>query len=382
MKSLYNREGFYSSIVREIRNLINENVLFTNEEGVVVASTDMSRIKQFHEGAYIAIKQKKKIIMTEEHTKKLQGVQKGVVIPIIIEEQPIGVIGITGDPTVVSPFAVLVQKVTELFVQDLMEQTNRERQARELEFFVFDWLNAKQVTESLVERSSFFSINMEQFVQVIIIKTNYSRLQLTYENIKQLKFLWGKENETLFIRWGQDKLLILTSLLEKKRLKQKLQQFKKDIYFNLKTEVLIGIGQITSYDQLYLSLEQAERACQVATKEQGIVFEDELKFDLLLHELSNETKEAFVMRTIAPLKQDTVLLETLGCWFENNMLKQETANRLHIHKNTLQYRLKRVEEITKLNVNHLQDLMLLYIGYRILKDGKALDKKRKNKAAI
>jgi carbohydrate diacid regulator len=129
---------------------------------------------------------------------------------------------------------------------------------------------------------------------------------------------------------------------------------------------LIGVGQPTSYDRLYKSLQQAEKASSVKSCKSKIVFEDELRLDLLMNDVKNETKELFVERTIAPIMKDEILFETLKVWIENNMSNQKASEQLYIHKNTIQYRLKKIEELTNLKLNQLHDLVLLYVGYRLI----------------
>src|SRR5699024_2098036 len=98
MKRLFQTNHIFSLLVWEIQKLINEDVIVTNEYGKIVASTDESRLNKFHEGALLAIKQRKQLMMTKEHTLNLAGVKKGILLPIIIDQQPIGVLGITGTP--------------------------------------------------------------------------------------------------------------------------------------------------------------------------------------------------------------------------------------------------------------------------------------------
>lgn len=56
------------------------------------------------------------------------------------------------------------------------------------------------------------------------------------------------------------------------------------------------------------------------------------------------------------------LLKTLKIYFQNNCSLTETASSLFIHKNTLIYRLKKVEELTGYNFKNFQDRVVLYIS--------------------
>src|SRR5690625_3576615 len=118
MQPLFKTDNLFASLVEEITAYIDEQVIITNEYGVIVASTDQSRIGNYHEGAYLAIKKQKKMVMTEEMARKLKGVRKGMVLPIIIENKPIGVLGITGDPVKVEPYGRIVQRMSELFINE------------------------------------------------------------------------------------------------------------------------------------------------------------------------------------------------------------------------------------------------------------------------
>ncbi|MDY0394375.1 sugar diacid recognition domain-containing protein [Virgibacillus halophilus] len=55
--ALYNRNVF-TSLVEELSRLIDGEVIITNEQGMIVASTDRDRLGAFHEGAQLAMQKK------------------------------------------------------------------------------------------------------------------------------------------------------------------------------------------------------------------------------------------------------------------------------------------------------------------------------------
>ena len=57
-----------------------------------------------------------------------------------------------------------------------------------------------------------------------------------------------------------------------------------------------------------------------------------------------------------------VLRSTLRHYFSRNCDQTQTAAELHIHVNTLRYRLQRIEAITGFKINQLTDALQLYIG--------------------
>lgn len=55
------------------------------------------------------------------------------------------------------------------------------------------------------------------------------------------------------------------------------------------------------------------------------------------------------------------LLSTLEIYIQKNGNGKETAEFLHIHPNTMSYRLKKIIEITQINLDHFHERMMIYI---------------------
>ncbi|GEL78575.1 CdaR family transcriptional regulator [Tenuibacillus multivorans] len=354
------------NIVWEVQKLINEDVILTNEIGIIVASTDSTRLNDFHEGAKNAMESQQNMIMTEELTHVLQGVREGIVLPIIVHGNALAVLGITGDPNVIEPYAMLVRKVTELVVQDSVNKMDEESHAREREFFVFDWLHANEVSDYIIDRSQFYNINIYNYERVVVFKVENSTFQFSYRDIKMLKAMWDQHKEGLFIRWGQNRLLLLLEQYERTELENKLKRFRLELNERFKVDVAIGVGLPARYETLKQSLDQAERACEVATRYNRVVFDNDLRFELLQQSLDANVKQEFIKRTINPLKGEHELVETIHQWFKHDLSIQKTSDTMFIHKNTLNYRLKKIEELTGLDVKQIHHLVLLYTGYRFL----------------
>ena len=66
--------------------------------------------------------------------------------------------------------------------------------------------------------------------------------------------------------------------------------------------------------------------------------------------------------------EDKELFETFITYFDMNGERNKTAEKLHIHRNTLSYRLKKIEELTSLKFEEYTDLfqyLSSYIGYKL-----------------
>jgi carbohydrate diacid regulator len=69
-----------------------------------------------------------------------------------------------------------------------------------------------------------------------------------------------------------------------------------------------------------------------------------------------------IARLRAHDKAKEMLRRTLDAWFAHNENSAATANALHIHRNTLDYRLRRVGEVTGLDLARIEDRLLLYVS--------------------
>jgi carbohydrate diacid regulator len=92
---------------------------------------------------------------------------------------------------------------------------------------------------------------------------------------------------------------------------------------------------------------------------------------VLLDSLRGGWQAKELMRPLGRLRamdSNGIFRKTLYSWFCYNLQNTVTANALYIHKNTLEYRLRRISDITGLNLSRVDDRLLLYIALQ-LEDG-------------
>ncbi|MDZ7673109.1 MAG: helix-turn-helix domain-containing protein [Halanaerobiales bacterium] len=66
-------------------------------------------------------------------------------------------------------------------------------------------------------------------------------------------------------------------------------------------------------------------------------------------------------------KNNSKWVETLGIYLKNNSGLQESAKELHIHPNTMSYRIKRIQEILGIDLHKFENKLNLAISYKIYK---------------
>lgn len=91
---------------------------------------------------------------------------------------------------------------------------------------------------------------------------------------------------------------------------------------------------------------------------------------------SREQMSKAYREIIQMFKKNKDLKESLKVFFETSLNLSKTAEKLFIHRNTLLYRLKKIEELTGLNPKKFTDAVQLYFALQLLRLERISDKER------
>jgi hypothetical protein len=128
-------------------------------------------------------------------------------------------------------------------------------------------------------------------------------------------------------------------------------------------KVIIG-NKVTKASELYASyrqlIEMTELAQLIKQKTQVVTYEA-LLFPMLIKHLKRSSHESNFAhgRPVGDLE----LEQTALVFFDNNLNITETANELFIHRNTLIYRLNKLEGITGYDIRKFNDAINYYLSY-------------------
>lgn len=93
---------------------------------------------------------------------------------------------------------------------------------------------------------------------------------------------------------------------------------------------------------------------------------------MFLYLCQNENCGSFILPILETIKthdldNSTEFYITLECFCKNLFQKNESSESLHIHRNTLNYRLNRLEELFDLDLNDYRTLLSLLISFELIK---------------
>lgn len=143
-------------------------------------------------------------------------------------------------------------------------------------------------------------------------------------------------------------------------------QMGEAIYDSVEREasiaIKIGIGNVVSNLSLvHESFEQGEKALHIGKQirsDKNCLMYEQLTLELFLSDIPKPVALEFSERMNNPeykkLLNEEMLL-TINKFFENNLNLSETARQLFIHRNTLVYRLDKIQRITHLDLRNFHD---------------------------
>ena len=339
-------------IVEETAKRTKSNINIMNFNGKIIASFDKSRI-----GSQV-LERGKTVILTQEDCEKLQGTQPGINLPIIFQDEIVGVIGITGDPKALLYVADLVKMSTELLLYQNYFTYELEGQIRSQELFIEELLKSnpsnsfvqyltKQLNSNLLAYRKCIIINLEKqiFSRNSIVRTLTSK-------IDQSTFALAFTNH--------NRIVILASDESQKALDEKIVRIYH-AFKSLKLAIRMASSLLfSSLNDFKKAYEECELVFMLNDQTQSLMSFEDVEEKTLLYQIESEIRERYKHRILSDL--DSQSIETLKSFFKNDLNIAKTAKYLYIHRNTLLYRLEKCKMRTGLNPKKYSDAIKLQIA--------------------
>lgn len=325
------------NIVDKLMQDIPYNINIMDEKGIIIGSGQKDRIDTVHQGAVDALENEEVVEICDD--KRYE--KKGINLPITVKNQIVGVAGISGPPAEVKAFGKLLRSTVTLMIEQQQELERLNYESRRREDFFKKLINPlTEYTKQFSEECSQFKINFHQEAQLVLLESpsdirDISSLLLYYPTFKVSR---------------RSLCIIIQDSINKKPLQSHLDSKYKDS--------LLSFSDVNkSIAAAYQHAEKAMGVLKALMPHQTRIQYDDVKI------LSDTcVLEKIEGNPLYLLDGNDELVETLQTYIEENMNINETANKLNIHRNTLNYRLTRIFEITDKNPKSIIDLMeLIYL---------------------
>lgn len=368
--------------------VIGFNVLITDAEGIVIGSGDSSRVGSFHEASVDVVRTKEPATHSASQAQQLRGVRPGVTLPLITNGQAVGTVGITGTPAQVRRFGLLVKRQTEILLRESVMLRSRLLAERAAEKLLTDIASYDpQVVEGdfLVFRAAELGFDLRLRRVAVAFEVSVPHPAPRRQGGTQTRDMALVRSELLrtvgeIFADPQDIVAatapgwigVLHRLPAGSSTPSLVAGCRRVTDLIAAQDGLVaraGIGEpATSVGGLHDSYQDACDALRLGARfaEAAPVH---LITDLRVHQVVTAVSQAARNRlldlTATELRAQPdwpALRDTVTAWCESGFNLVRTAEALHIHRNTVVYRMNKIEQITGRPLREYRTAMALYLA--------------------
>ena len=359
---MYISQATAQMIVEEIGREIKERINFIDDKSYIIASTDPARIGNQHDGAKRIMQENlDELYITPEM--ETATTKCGLNLPIRIHGEIVGVIGITGEKARVMGYGNIVRRMTEIMLEDSMLKDERRYDRRVRYRFLEEWLRmpAGSSRKGFVERGERLGINVTKPRRAMVIQiAHYHELAGTLEGQRCLEKMEAsvrhfveKMPEALYLREPPRQICMVTACTDEK-IQELAAQIADMIHEKYGERVFIGIGgkEEGSLDAGKIC-QEAQRAVECVTPgEKEILIYQNLNIEIVMQEIADDTMEEYLGKLFEALPEAEWedYMEIISAYFAYEGSITQISEKLYIHKNMLQYKLKKLESITGVDI--------------------------------
>lgn len=379
------------NVVKAVSEILSFPISLSDEKGYIIGATDEDRIGTLHEPSKEVLLRDDFMSFDEKKVVKLDNVLAGVAVPLKFDGKTIGVLGIIGTPKEVKPHAQLIKKYVEMIWQETFHKQVKDLERETIEAFLQYVLLNEITNETRIKQyCEMLQLNYESKYFCIIVDigdlfmNRYEWKSITHNHSKEsllncVHKAFKNEGEDICAFLSLERIILLKSVESEEAFFEIMQQFtdqSQSLINMLKTydifDVVVSAGSLSSSLQyVHESYYEAEYLIdygkkQTINKQIYSYHNWDVLLELLpihiddrLHDkIYNRLKPLLGEGNFEDLRRDFL------AYCEQNMIVSKAAEELFIHRNTLIYRLNKIEKLTSLDIRNFQHCTLLYLSLK------------------
>ena len=373
--------------IATLEEALHYKVTITDTNGYIVGSSDPARLNQFHPSAYEILCERQPIeswdIATDSYVNVPEGVQLGYGERVIYDGECIGLIGLVGAPEEIKQSIKTAQLVLQLMLDRKKASDELKLISKDKKAFLLRLLQGQYGSpEWIKERADTYKIDLSRPRYVLTVQINLEKFDekspLELSQIKEtmhraIRSIFFEQEDLLYeYDTGETVLLTAGKHSDASQRRRQIEKAAVRLYAELreqcKVSALIGVSEeCGDYTGIPLALRQGRMAAEIGAKAEngeGLYFYSQMRLGRIVASFSPEIRPILQRDILSKLLENHAdsLLETLFTYFEMNGNVSQTAEKLFIHRNTLQYRFRKIKEITGFDIYHIDDLVQLRLA--------------------
>ena len=226
----------------------------------------------------------------------------------------------------------------------------------------------------IYNRSKKLHIDINARRVVMVIETPEENDAATLECVKE--FFVAKSRD--FVTAVDEKMIIVVKELRPEDGYDEMEKSGQALYHALAENGAVDahiaygtiVGEIKEVSRSYKEAKMALDVGKIFYAEKNVVTYNNLGIGRLIYQLPISLCRMFIKEIFdgkSPSSMDEETLTTINKFFENSLNVSETSRQLYIHRNTLVYRLDKLEKATGLDIRVFEDAITLKIALMVVK---------------
>jgi carbohydrate diacid regulator len=365
-------------IVSRTMRIIPFNVNVMDARGVILASGDAARVGELHDGALLALARRATVEVDAASARRMHGARPGINLPLVVDGQMCGAVGLSGEPDAVRQFGELLRLTAEMILEQASLAGELQRDSRYREAFVLNLIRGDAGGRPELDawaRRLGLDFARVQTVFLLELRAGSADAERSISELQRLQLgLLARQPALLSATTGPYDMVILDAFEPDAvpvdaaaRRRQAALAAQVAELCALPFTLTMGLAA-RGVEAAAVSWQSARTAARIGRRRDPDRTEwshYDLALPVLLSGLDAGWQAEQLRLPVARLARDrsgATLRRTLEAWFAHNESAAATASALHIHRNTLDYRLRRVEELTGLLLARAEDRLLLYVS--------------------
>ncbi len=284
---------------------------------------------------------------------------------LVCDGDPLYVLALQGDEEKMQIAGSLGVSQLESLLEAYKERMDRNR-------FIQNLILDNMLLVDIYNQAKKMRIPTEQRRSVFMIESKNEGDNLVLETMRGLYATGNKD----FVTAVDEKHIILVKALEVTEDYAKLNYIAHMLVDTLNMEAMVNVriafgtivGELKDVSRSYKEAQIALEVGRVFYADKNILAYNELGIGRLIHQLPVSLCEMFLREVFdqeGAAKFEEEELTTVYTFFDNNLNISETARQLYIHRNTLVYRLEKIQKKTGLDVRVFDDALTFKIAMMV-----------------
>ena len=383
------------NIAKSTSEVIGYGVLVTDEKGVIVGCNEEKRIGEFHPPSIRVMQENRPMATSTVDAENYLNVLPGYTLPIQLFDNVLGSVSIAGLPEEVARYGLLVQKQAEIMLREqafLESNLLRERALRDLIENVASYDPRNGNEEFIMMQAKELGFNLSRCRAAIVIEmrkwSNEAAESAFQRMLRETKTSFSNPRNVICPQENYRVTVLLSPSSDKdpNKIYEAAETLSKDFLDSVKgkgihADVSIGFPAF-DLQGLTRSLISARNSLRLAKQlgVKGMIRSEKFTGESLLDSLPAGSRENYVSMTLKGLDSRNdyeEMKETFLAWCESPFASGNVADKLSMHRNSLQYRLKKIRSLTGKDPWNFKDAFELWAAFMIsdISKGSATDKR-------